>query len=208
MATGLWGKKIGMTQLFSEDNVVIPVTAVNVSGWLVTNIRSKERDGYDALQLGLVKNKYRDNEFEESWLKKSRKYFSILREIKLSKPAGDKFVIGKAANICSLLKEGDAVDISGYSKGCGFAGVVKRYNFVGAPKSHGSTMGKRPGSLSFMRSRGRVMKGKKLPGHMGNAKCIIKNLAVIKIEPESKTLFIKGSIPGKSGSLIFIRREL
>jgi len=211
MVTGFWGKKIGMTQVFSEQSAVVPVTAVDVSGWIVTNIRTKERDDYNAVQVGRIKDRYAGKKFEMNWLKKPKEYFSILKEIKLSKDISQDqetpVVIGKPADFNVILSEGDLVDVFGMTKGCGFAGVVRRYNFGGPPGSHGSTMGKAPGSLSFFCSQGRVIKGKKMPGHMGNRKRVAKNLKVVKIDKDSDIVLVKGSIPGKSGSLVFLRKE-
>jgi len=211
MVTGFWGKKIGMTQVFSKENAVVPVTAVDVSGWVVTNIRTKERDGYSAVQVGRIKDRYASKKFDNNWLKKPKEYFSILKEIKLSKDISqdqeESVVVGKPADFNVILSEGDLVDVFGMTKGCGFAGVVRRYNFGGPPGSHGSTMGKAPGSLSFFCSQGRVIKGKKMPGHMGNRKRVAKNLKVVKIDKDSDIVLVKGSIPGKSGSLVFLRKE-
>lgn len=211
MITGLWGKKIGMTQVFSEKNAVVPVTAVDVSGWIITNIKTQERDGYNAVQVGRIKDRYAEKKFDINWLKESKKYFSILREVKLSKDVSKgqetPIVIGKPADFNSILSEGDFIDVFGMTKGCGFAGVVRRHNFAGPPGSHGSTMGKAPGSLSFFCSQGRVIKGKKMPGHMGNRKRVAKNLKIVKINSDSNIVLLKGSIPGKSGSLVFLRKE-
>jgi len=210
MIRGLWGKKIGMTQVFLEDSVV-PVTAVDVSGWIVTNVRTKDRDGYSAVQVGRIKDRYASKKFDISWLKKPKVYFSFLREICLDKDVseieGASIAIGKPADFLSILTEGDFVDVFGRSKGCGFAGVVRRYNFAGPPGSHGSTMGKKPGSIGFMCSNGRVIKGKKMPGHMGNRKCVVEGLKIVKVDKDSDVVLVKGGIPGKSGSLVFLRKE-
>jgi len=211
MVTGLWGKKIGMTQVFSDESAVIPVTAVDVSGWVVTNIRTNERDGYNAVQVGRIKDRYADKKFEINWLKKPKKYFSLLKEIKLSKDISEDkesaITVGAAADFLSILSDGDMVDVFGMTKGCGFAGVVRRYNFGGPPASHGATMGKKPGSLSFFCSQGRVIKGKKMPGHMGNRKRVSQNLKVVRTDNDSNIVLVKGSIPGKSGSFVFLRKE-
>jgi large subunit ribosomal protein L3 len=213
MVTGLWGKKIGMAQIFSGESVV-PVTAVDVSGWFVTNIRTLERDGYSAVQVGRVKDRYSNKKFDINWLKKPKQYFSDIREIHLSdgiseetKNTKDTIVIGKPADFLFALVEGESVDVFGKTKGCGFAGVYRRHGFGGAPKTHGSKMGRRTGSLGFMATQGRVIKGKKMPGQMGNRKRVAKNLKVVKIEKDSDIVLVKGSIPGKSGSLVFLRKE-
>lgn len=209
MVSGLWGKKIGMTQVFSEKNTVVPVTVIDVAGWFVTNIRTMERDGYVAVQVGCVKDRYIKNTFSIDWIKKPKQYFKRVREIRLSQDAQNSLPsIGEPFDFASVLEVGKKVAVFGYSKGCGFAGVVRRHNFAGAPKSHGHTMGKRTGSIGSFCSQGKVIKGKKMPGHMGNEKCVSRKLEVIKVELDSKIVLVKGAIPGKSGSLVFIRKEI
>lgn len=205
MSKGLWGKKVGMTQIFENDKVV-PVTAIDVSDWVVTNVRTKERDGYAAIQVGCVKKRYSDKTFSQDWIKKPKEYFSFVREIRLDDDAQD-ITIGQSADFYTGFNQGDKVDITGRTIGRGFAGVVKRHNFGGPPGSHGSTMGKNPGSIGSFRSQGKVIKGKKLPGHMGNKQRMMRNLKIVKkIEENGKLLLVKGAIPGKSGSLVFIRK--
>ena len=204
MITGLWGKKIGMTQLFAGDKVV-PVTAIDASHWIVTGFKLAERDGYSAVQMGLIKKAYREQTFSSDWMKKPNQYFSVIKEIRLKEDLND-VVVGQPANFCANVVIGENVDVFGTTKGCGFAGVVKRHDFNGPPGSHGSTMGKRPGSLSFMRSQGRVIKGKRMPGRMGNERVGMQNLEIIRIEADSGVILVKGSVPGRSGSLVFIRK--
>lgn len=204
MMKGLWGTKIGMTQIFS-DNKVVPVTVVDVSDWFVLQIKTVESDGYSALQVGRVRKRYADQALTPEWLKKPKKYFGFIKEVKCE---GELAVdmIGKPVDFNVVVTDGDFVDITGTSKGCGFAGVVRRHGFRGPPASHGHTMGKRPGSMSFMRSRGRVIKGKRLPGHMGNVQHTIKNLKVVSSKQDLRLVLVKGAVPGKSGSLVFLRK--
>lgn len=205
MITGLWGKKIGMTQLFNDEKVV-PVTAIEFSGWHVTDIKTVARDGYDALQVGLLRDRFRKITFSQDWLKKLKRHFTVVREIKLSAELSD-VVIGQTANgLISQFESGQIVDVIGITKGCGFSGVVKRYGFTGGRASHGSKMGRRTGSLSFMRSQGRVIKGKKMPGHLGVVQRTASKLSVVRVEAESAVVFVKGSVSGKSGSLVFVRK--
>jgi len=204
MIAGLWGKKVGMTQVFDEDKV-IPVTVVDLDRWVITGVKRKERDGYDAVQVGRVRDKFISEPFSPTWLKKPTKYFSHVREVKVSEPI-EGISIGKAAHFYEALHVGDIVDVAGVTKGCGFAGVVKRHGFAGPPGSHGAKMGKRPGSIGHMRSQGKVIKGKRLPGHMGVQKRVTRGLQVVKIEPEKKIMLIKGSVPGKAGSLLFVKK--
>jgi len=206
MITGIWGRKIGMTQIFAGEKAV-PVTVLDVSNWVVTQVKTKERDGYNAVQVGCIKDKHAQAGFADAWLKKPNAYFRFFQEIKLQDDAVTAdFVVGAPIDVQAVLAAGDNVDVRGTSKGCGFAGVVRRHNFAGARASHGSTMGKRPGSLSFMRSQGRVIKGKKMPGHMGTTTHMVRNLGVVQVRPEDKLVLVKGSVPGKAGSLVFIRK--
>lgn len=193
-----------MTQVFVK-NKVVPVTVIDVAHWIVTQIKTNENDGYSAVQVGGIKKKYVNEPFSQDWLKKPKRFFATLREVRLATDA-QNLKVGKPLELSEVLTVGDAVDVFGKTGGCGFAGVVKRHGFRGAPASHGSTMGKRPGSLGFMRSRGRVIKGKRLPGHMGNESCVMQKLEVITIESGARVVAVKGSIPGKAGSLVFLRK--
>jgi len=202
--TGIWGRKIGMTQVFVNDKVV-PVTAIDIAHWRVTNIKTKEQDGYNALQVGLIKDRYKNEPYNNNWIKKPSVYYSFIREIPLVSAAAD-VVVGGAIDFAMALKLGELVDVSGITIGKSFAGVVKRWRFAGPPASHGSTMGNRPGSIGSLVKSGYVAKGKKLPGHMGCDKRMMKNLEVVMVKEDTKTLLVKGSIPGKSGNLVFVRK--
>ena len=204
MTKEFWGKKIGMTQLFVGDKVV-PVTAIDVAHWVVTQVKTQERDGYNAIQVGLPRDRYAQQSFSADWLKKLKKHFVFIKEVQMPSEVLD-VTVGQPAHFHLQLAEGEAVNVTGTTKGGGFAGVVRRHGFAGAAASHGQTMGKRPGSLSFMRSRGRVIKGKRLPGHMGVLQRIMRKLDVVKIEQDSHVVFVKGSVPGKSGSLVFVKK--
>lgn len=204
MVKGLWGKKIGMTQVFDKDKV-IPVTVIDVSNWLITQIKTEMNDGYNAVQIGCLRPRYAKQAFVQEWLKDTKTYFSSLHEVHLN-AANTELTIGSPASFHSILNEGDLVDVLGTIIGRGFAGAVKRHGFAGARASHGSKMGKRPGSLSFMRSQGRVIKGKRLPGHMGADACRIKNLQVVKVRSEDNLILVKGPVPGKAGSLVFMSK--
>ncbi len=205
MISGLWGIKIGMTQVFAGDKVV-PVTAIDVANWVVTAVQTQEKNGYLAIQLGCIRKRYADQPFANEWLQKPSLYFGHLKEVRLTQMP-DNLVIGQPLDLEAVLTAGDMVDVAGKTRG-GFAGVVKRHGFAGARASHGATMGKRPGSLSWMRAHGRVIKGKKLPGHMGNKRRMMGNLEIVRVEKDSKVLLVKGSIPGHSGSLVFVRKSI
>lgn len=206
MVNGLWGKKIGMTQVFNNENKVVPVTVIDVANWYVTQIKTLENDGYNALKLGCVKHKYIQQPFSSEWLSEPRKYFSAFKEVP-SEKALEGIEVGQPVD-ATVFVQGDAVDVFGITKGAGFQGVVKRHGFAGGRASHGALrFGRWPGSLGNMHTRGRVMKGKKLPGHMGVARRVMKNLEIVKVEPEARVVLVKGSVPGKSGSLVFVRKS-
>ncbi|HSC25189.1 MAG TPA: 50S ribosomal protein L3 [Candidatus Babeliales bacterium] len=204
MATGIWGRKIGMTQVFLNDKIV-PATAIDIAGWYITNIKTIERDGYNAIQVGKVKERYQSETYSKDWIKKPSRYYSFICEIPLKQLTND-FVIGKHIDFSQMIALGERVDVRGKTIGKSFAGVVKRHRFAGPPASHGSTMGNRPGSIGSLVKSGHVVKGKKLPGHMGCDNQMMKNLEVVMVETETKTLLVKGSIPGKTGTLVFIRK--
>lgn len=204
MVAGLWGKKVGMTQLFANDKV-IPVTVIDLTRWIVIDERTEKRDGYNAVRVGCLRSRYAAQSFSLAWLQNTKKYFTLVREVRVNQPV-ENLEFGKPLNPTSVLAEGDLVDVFGKTKGLGFAGVVRRHNFSGAPGSHGSTMGKKPGSIGFMTACGRVIKGKKLPGQMGNKNRMTKNLKVVKIDPIAQTILVKGSVPGKANSFIFMRK--
>lgn len=204
MTTGIWGQKIGMTQIFVNDKVV-PATAIDVSGWYVTNIKTAEHDGYNALQVGKVKDRYKAEKHSKEWIKQPKHYYSFIREIPLNQ-ATTEFVVGKHIDFSQLVQLGEKVDVRSKTIGKSFAGVVKRHRFGGPPGSHGSTMGNRPGSIGSLVKSGYVLKGKRLPGHMGCDNRMMRNLEVVLVEAETKTLLVKGSIPGKAGSLVFVRK--
>lgn len=205
MAATLWGKKIGMTQVFSKDKVV-PVTAIDLAHWHVTSVKTQERDGYTAIQVGLLKNRYAQTAFNKEWLNEPKKYFYHLKEVTSQKDATP--AVGDVIEFTQLINSGQLVDVVGKTTGRGFAGVVKRHDFNGPPGSHGSNMGKRPGSSSSYRSQGRIIKGKKFPGHMGTDTRAMRNLEVVSIDNDAKVVLVKGSVPGKVGSLLCIRKSL
>jgi large subunit ribosomal protein L3 len=206
MAARLWGKKIGMTQVFS-NNKVVPVTAINVGHWLVTNVKTQERDGYNAVQVALLRDRFTDSAFAQEWLTRPKKYFYHVREIAFDGDA-TALTVGQQIGFNEIVNAGEKVDVVGTTIGRGFAGVVKRHNFRGAPASHGSNMGKRPGSSSSYRSQGKIIKGKKFPGHMGVDLQVMKNLEVVSVDKDANVVLVKGSVPGKAGSLLCIRKSL
>jgi len=203
MTTGIWGRKIGMTQVFSQDKV-IPVTVIDVDGWYITNIKTLQKDGYDALQVGKLKDRYIHEKHNKDWIKNPKRYYAFIREIPLKKSTD--LEIGTSIDFSQLVTLGEKIDVRSKTIGKSFAGVVKRHRFGGPPASHGSTMGNRPGSIGSLVKSGHVVKGKRLPGHMGCDNRMMKNLEIVMVEAETKTLLVKGSVPGKAGSLVFMRK--
>ena len=137
-------------------------------------------------------------------MKSKKQFFLTVREIRCTEPVQD-VQVGSEVNFHENFEEGSFVDVAGISKGCGFAGVMRRHNFSGGRGSHGDTMGRNTGSIGFMCACGKVIKGKKMPGHMGVTRHTIENLKLVKVEKDSKAILVKGSIPGKAGSMVFVR---
>ena len=206
MFPGIIGKKIGMTQLFQENGETVAVTAIQAGPSVVTQIKSRDKDGYDAIQVGFVENKVKQSQLSSPEMGHLRGLENIryLREFRTddisSVKRGDKVDIG-------FLKHGDLINIIGFSKGKGFAGVVKRYHFAGGPKTHGQTDRHRaPGSIGSTTFPGRVLKGKRMAGHMGNRRITARNLEIIQVDPERSLLLVKGAIPGANGGLLVIEK--
>ncbi len=207
MINGFWGRKIGMTQVFSDDHKVVPVTVIDLARWLVTQVKTKQKDGYSAVQLGCVKKRYESNEFSSEWMDEPHKYFSERKEVRFAEDLAQGLQVGSPFSIDEFIAKGDNVDIVGTSIGRGFQGGVKRHGFTGGVASHGSKLGRKGGSLGYMRSQGRVIKNKRMPGHMGVDRCMIKNLEIVQIEPQARIVLVKGSVPGKSGSLVYLKKR-
>lgn len=205
MVSGVWGKKVGMTQIFADDKV-IPVTAIDISRWVVTNIKTAERDGYNALQVGCLRDRYAKQEFSHEWLKNLKKFFGHIREIRTAEAVTDK-AAGQEFDSAAVLAKGDKVNVTGTTRGRGFTGGVKRHGFSGGRRSHGCTMGERSsGSISWMRKQGRIIKGKTMAGHMGVDQNTVRNLPVVKVEAGAHIVLVKGAVPGHAGSLVFVRK--
>jgi large subunit ribosomal protein L3 len=206
MFPSIIGRKIGMTQLFQENGKVAAVTAIQAGPSVVTQIKSKERDGYDAIQVGFIENKVRQSQLSsaENGHLKGLDNVRYLREFRTddisSVKRGDRVDVG-------FLKQGDLINVTGFSKGRGFAGVVKRYHFAGGPKTHGQTDRHRaPGSIGATTFPGRVLKGKRMAGHMGNRRVKARNLEIIQVDAENNLLLVKGAVPGATGGLLIIEK--
>jgi large subunit ribosomal protein L3 len=206
MFPGIIGRKIGMTQLFQESGETVVVTAIQAGPSVVTQVKSRDRDGYDAIQVGFIENKVRQFQLSspEKGHLRDLENVRYLREFKAddisSIKRGDKVDVG-------FLKQGDLVDVIGFSKGRGFAGVVKRHHFAGGPKTHGQTDRHRaPGSIGATTFPGRVLKGKRMAGHMGNRRVTARSLQVVQADPERNLLLVKGAVPGANGGLLVIEK--
>jgi len=203
MTNGLLGKKLGMTQVFDETRLT-PVTVIEAGPCRVVTIKTKERDGYEAVQLsyGEVKEG-KLSKAELGHLKKQQAPASrVLREFE---KVGD-VTVGDSVTV-GMFKKGDWVDVVGVSKGKGFQGVVKRHNYAGGPESHGSMFHRHPGSMGASSYPSRVWKGKTLPGHMGAERVTVQRLKVVDSRPEENLLFVRGAIPGATNGLIVVRKS-
>jgi len=206
MFPGIVGKKIGMTQLFQENGETVAVTVIQARPSVVTQIKIRDRDGYDAIQMGSIEDKVKQSQLNSPKKGHLRGLENVryLREFKTDDISSVKR--GDKVNI-SFLKKGDLVNVTGRSKGRGFAGVVKRHHFAGGPKTHGQTDRHRaPGSIGATTFPGRVLKGKRMAGHMGNRRVTARNLEVIQVDLERSLLLVKGAIPGANGGLLVIEK--
>jgi large subunit ribosomal protein L3 len=202
MAEGLMGRKRGMTQIFSDKGQVLPVTVLEVGPCYVTQIRTNEKEGYSAIQIGYDETR-RLNKPERGHLK-NLPSLKHLREVRTTQTDGYK--VGQKLN-ASLFSVGERVDVTGISKGKGTAGGVKRYHFRGGPKTHGqSDRLRRPGSSSATTTPGRVLKGTRRAGHMGAERVTAANLEVIQVDLERNMVVVKGAVPGAKNGLIFIKK--
>lgn len=203
MSTGLIGKKLGMTQVFVEGGRVEPVTVVEAGPCTVTQVKTRSKDGYEAVQLGFGEAK-RLNRAEAGHVKRTGR-LSHLREF----PARniDELQIGQRLDV-TLFNEGDIVDVTGRSKGHGFAGGVKRHNFGGGPKTHGqSDRFRAPGAVGAGTTPGKVFKGQRMAGHYGNERTTAQGLKIIRVDPERNLLLIRGAVPGPSKGLVYVRQS-
>jgi large subunit ribosomal protein L3 len=203
MTNGLLGKKIGMTQVFDESRLT-PVTVIEAGPCRVVTIKTKERDGYEAVQLSFAEvNERKLSKAQLGHLKKNNA--PATRTLREFKKDGD-VVLGQSVTV-GIFKKGDWVDITGISKGKGFQGVVKRHHYAGGPESHGSMFHRAPGSIGASSFPSRVWKGKTLPGHMGAERVTVQRLKVIESRPEENLLFVRGAIPGATNGLIVVRKS-
>ena len=203
---GILGRKIGMTQVFTKSGKLIPVTVIEVEPNVVTQIKTKENDGYEAVQLGFesIKEKLATKANIGHTKKASTTPKRFFREIRGVDTTG--YTVGQEISVDSFV-EGEVVDVTGTTKGHGFEGVIKRHGQSRGPMGHGSHYHRRPGSMGTMRPM-RVLKGKKLPGHMGVLTVTIQNLEVVKVDTENNCILVKGNVPGAKQSLVFIKTSV
>jgi len=200
---GILGKKLGMTQIFAADGKIIPVTVVEAGPCVVVMKKTTETDGYNAVQVGFdtIKEKLVNKPAKGHFAKHNVKATRYLREFRLENI--DALNVGDEIK-ADTFAEGDLVDVSGISRGKGFAGGIKRWNFHRGPEAHGSKYHRAPGSLG-KRSWARVPKGRKLPGHLGAEKVTVQGLRIVRVDADRNLLLIKGAVPGAKGSLLTIR---
>ena len=206
MNKGLIGRKVGMTQIFDEQGIVIPVTAIEAGPCTVVQVKTEETDGYNAIQLGFgeVKEHKVNKPIKGHYAKSKLTPKKHLREFRMDSieaKVGDEL---KA----DVFAAGDKLDIQGTSKGKGFQGVIKRHGQHRGPMGHGSMYHRRPGSMGATSTPGRVFKGKKLPGHMGRVTVTIQNLDVVKVDMDKNAILVKGSVPGPKGTILKIKSAI
>jgi large subunit ribosomal protein L3 len=208
MVTGLIGKKVGMTQLFGPDGTVHPATVLKAGPCVVSQVKTVDTDGYEAVQLGLVEAKpHKENKPTEGHFKKAGvPPTRVRREVRL-KAGGEAPKAGDQVNV-SIFADGERVDVVGTSRGKGFQGVVKRHHFKGGRASHGSMFHKAPGSIGASSYPSRVVKGMRMGGHMGAAGVTTRNLKVLKVDADNNLLLVEGSVPGGPNSVVLIRKAV
>jgi large subunit ribosomal protein L3 len=199
---GLIGRKVGMTQVFQPDGTMVAVSVVKVTPNTVTRLRTAERDGYTAVQLGAGERRKLTKPVAGQLRDLPR--VATIREFRLD--SADDYQVGQTITVSDVFAEGDLVDVTGVSKGQGFAGTVKRHNFSRGPKTHGSDNYRKPGSIGPGTTPGRVYKGLKMGGHMGHERVTIKKLRVVRVDPERNLILVKGSVPGAPGALTLVRK--
>ncbi len=203
MTLGVIGKKVGMTQIFNEEGLAVPVTVIKVDPIVVTQIKTVETDGYNAIQVGTVaaKEKHLTKAQIGHFAKNKLENFRHLQEFRVDNP--QDYTVGQQIEL-SVLSDVQKVDVTGTSIGKGFQGTVKRHNFSRGPMAHGSKNHREPGSIGAGTTPSRVIKGKRMAGNMGNERVTITKLKLVKVDSENSLILIKGSVPGSEGKLVTI----
>jgi len=208
MVTGLIGKKVGMTQLFTADGTVQPATVLKAGPCVVVQAKTVQTDGYEAVQLGLVESKpTKENKPSQGHFKKAGVPATRIRREVTLKAGGDALKAGDQVNV-SIFADGERVDVIGTSRGKGFQGVVRRHHFAGGAASHGSMFHRAPGSIGASSYPSRVVKGMRMGGHMGSARVTVRNLKVIRVDTDNNLLLVEGSVPGGPNAVVIIRKAI
>lgn len=203
---GILGTKLGMTQIFTEEGIVLPVTVVEAGPVVVTQIKTIDKDGYNAIQVGFKDAKEKSlNKPQKGHLAAANVLKKHLKEFRVD--SVEEYTVGQAIN-ADLFAAGEIIDVTGISKGKGFQGPIKRHGQSRGPESHGSRYHRRPGSMGACSFPGRVFKNKKLAGHMGSVKVTVQNLEVVKVDAEKNLILVKGAIPGAKGSVVTIKEAV
>ena len=209
MSKAILGRKLGMTQIFTEEGQVVPVTVIESGNNVVIQSKTTESDGYNAVQLGFgeIKEKHLTKPLKGRFEKAGVEPVKFIREMRLAAPS--EYKVGDKIGV-DIFEAGQLVDVTGISKGKGFAGTVKRHGFARGPMGHGSKSHREPGSTGAMISGhgGRVLKGKKLPGHMGNERVTVQRLTLVKVDADRNLLLIKGAVPGPKKGLLMIKETV
>lgn len=207
MEKGLIGKKLGVTQIFSGDGAAVPVTVIEAGPCVVIQKKTRETDGYDAIQLGFGRTKQKKvtRPIQGHLRKADKGLFRVLKEFRAMSP--DNYEEGQELK-ADIFEVGDYVDVVGRSKGKGFAGVIKRHGFSGGRATHGSMFHRAPGSMGASAYPSKVFKGKKLPGHMGNERKTVQNLVIVGIKPDKNLILVKGSIPGSKNGIVLVKSAI
>ena len=203
MSIGLIGRKVGMTQVFQDDGTMVAVSVLAVAPNTVTRLRTLERDGYTAVQLG-TDVVARLTKPEAGQLGEGLPKVATVREFRVDDV--DAFEVGQTVSIDDLFSPGDLVDVTGVSKGKGFAGQIKRHNFKRGPKTHGSDHHREPGSIGPGTTPGRVYKGMRMAGHMGDDRVTVRKVRIVRTDSERNLLLVNGSLPGSRNSLILVKK--
>lgn len=201
---GLIGRKIGMSQLFLENGAVVPVSIIEAGPCSVVQVKSKEKDGYKAIQLGLGGQKRINKPLQGHTKKTELKSVARLFEFKVQEP--EKYNVGDTIDV-SIFSDGNKISVTGWTKGRGFTGGVKRWGWHGGPASHGSMAHRRIGSAGPGTAPGRILKNKTMPGRYGNEKVTIKNLEILRVDKEKNILYVKGAVPGARNGYLLLRKE-
>ena len=203
---GILGKKLGMTQIFTEEGIVVPVTVVEAGPNVVTQVKTVEKDGYNAIQVGFEDAKEKSlNKPQKGHLAAANVLKKHLKEFRVD--AEEEFTVGQEIK-ADLFAAGEKIDVTGTSKGKGFQGPIKRHGQSRGPESHGSRYHRRPGSMGACSFPGRVFKNKKLAGHMGSVKVTVQNLEVVRVDADKNLILVKGAIPGPKGSMVTIKEAV